>query len=291
LPFLFASTSWAEFPEAFDKQLAKAQSLANAGKHAKAAKAYARADALAEGRSTDALLGLALAHYKSASPGDTLDAAERLLAVADSDTVRQAGFHLVGLATVSLDTEDPELLAAGEDAFSQALSLSRGKIFGAHLGLAEIYSAQGKDAEAESAARRFIMLDPKSPSVDSARILACQSRHSLDRPTRPAEDFVKPQEGLEFPGRIYQPPGRAPAFTGTLDLWIDEMGCVVNVAFEDERKGSTDLRQHMMNTVYTPALLASKPTPVQVRIVVTKGVTAATLGTSGIRSRIQGQGQ
>ncbi len=288
---LGAGSVGADDSAAFEKQLAKAQSLATEGKHAKAAKAYSRADALAEGTSAEALLGHALASYRSGGFEDCLASAHRLVQVAESDELKQAGNHLLGLATVSIGTEDSELLATAEEAFTQALSLSKGKVFGAHLGLAEIYAIQGKNEETFAAARRFLMLDPKSPSANAARVLACQAQQKLGPTDRTAEDFLPPQDGLEYPKRIHQPPGNPPRLKGAFDLWIDEMGCVVNVEFAEGTEPDEEIREYLLGTVYSPGSLNGKDAAVLAAIEVKRGVTAATIGAAEIQTRIDQQGQ
>lgn len=68
------------------------------GKHAKAAKRFEKADAIAGGTSPGALVGLAQAHLDLGEYQEALEHADRLLPLAETDRQRAKAHHLIGLA-------------------------------------------------------------------------------------------------------------------------------------------------------------------------------------------------
>ncbi len=269
-----------EAEEALQALLDKGRTLREAGKPGKAAKVFAEADLLAEGKSADALLGLALSCYQNGNSKDTLDAARRLLESSDDAAVRPAAYHLTGMAILGLSRPSKAQLREAEEAFQQALGAGPNRVANALFGLAQAQAALGRGEEAFASIETFLESNPLGPTTDAARIFACDLRKEWpDLPIRQGEplrvDFMQHSD-VTRPEKIRknspQFPYGAPDGRIILETVVDRLGCVtIGEVIEGV---SRDFDQVAMAAiarwVFRPAVRDGKPVDVFFNLTVSK---------------------
>lgn len=281
------ATSGADDDAAFRQALDEGMAALQAGKNKRAAKLFARADALADGRSVDALLALATAQVRAKRWTDAHAAARRVAPMADTPAQQAAALNLLGLSLANPKRASEADLQAAADAWRQVLDLQDDPSSTILQHLVTTLTRTRTPEKAIPFARQALAAgDLPATSEDAVRLTLCGVRRQLEGPPDPgtaatfdqAFDPTHP-DGVMVPAKAI---GEAPV--AILDetyvaawLHVDSEGCVVNVTYDHpEQLDPADqriLQKTYLRWVFRPATLAGVPIGTRYRIVINKTVT------------------
>ncbi len=143
-----------------------------------AVKAFKNANKLADGRSVEALIGLARAYTQLGRYADAEKSARRALENTDDDGVEMQAQNLLGIALFRQAGDSPKRLAAAEAAFRAALELSGEPVGVVKVNLAEVLLKLGRHEEGLTLLHEYLETDPAGPNADHARSLANNPRRA-----------------------------------------------------------------------------------------------------------------
>lgn len=267
-----------------EELVAQGETLLDEGKARRAAAVFEEADRLARGAHVGALLGLSRAQQEMEDFERSVAAAERGLAVADTDERRIEAYKRLGLARFGRRGRDLEPAA---EAFRQALGLSDQPEAATHYNLAVVLRELGRAEEALEEARRVVAAEAASPTGDRARILICALRPPPEvGETRVESEDAARGEGatpdeVKAPVLIHRgefPPGwpglGASELLGVVvQSIIDEEGCIVDPKVVGAHKPRIDRAavDYVRDLVFRPATRESEPVAVHYTLTISLG--------------------
>ncbi len=168
----------------FEDEFEKGKDLLRRRKYEDALKSFKRANEMREKKSAECFLGMAEAYFGLDAFKNVVESSDKVIELAGNDTqLIMKAYNNKGLALQSLaENKDQKKLQAAEDAFRKAMALEVAPpILRYNLGL--VLLQLSRDPEGIAELQKYIQLQPKGTSVDTARKM-------IENPRRARENYA-----------------------------------------------------------------------------------------------------
>jgi peroxiredoxin len=190
--FLSAGAFWGITPraqstqsdDAFQQELAKAQTLLQKRNYDDALKSFKRANDLREKKCIECYVGMARAYQSLEAYKNVVETCDKLIELAAADArIASLACNMKGIALQSQsDGKDMKKLAAAEAAFRQGLTFDE-KLYIARYNLGMVLLQQGRDPEGVAELNQYVKLEPRGSHTEEAKKL-------IENPRRARENYA-----------------------------------------------------------------------------------------------------